>query len=220
MDIYGFELIIFDLDGVIVDTAKYHYLAWKELADKLGFSLTLEHNERLKGISRTRSLEIILEIGGLADAFTPEQKEEMATAKNTRYMEYIHNLKEDELLPGTKEFLTELKSRGIKTAIGSASKNALPILDKLDVIHFFDVIIDGNATDKAKPHPEVFLLAAEKLGIPPENCAVFEDAQAGIEAALAAGMTAIAVGSPENLKGASMYVAGLDHFQRVSWNMP
>ena len=209
MNIFDFKLIIFDLDGVIVDTAKYHYLAWKELANKLGFDFTHAHNERLKGVSRVRSLEILLEVGGLSDTFTEEQKEEMATAKNARYIEYINNLEEDELLPGVKELLATLKSRGIKVAIGSASKNAIPILEKLGIVDLFDAIIDGNSTEKAKPHPEVFLLAAQQLGILPKDCLVFEDAQAGIEAALAAGMFPIAVGTPENLQGASMYVTGV-----------
>jgi len=209
MNIFDFKLIIFDLDGVIVDTAKYHYLAWKELANKLGFDFTHAHNERLKGVSRVRSLEILLEVGGLSNAFTEEQKEEMATAKNARYIEYINNLEEDELLSGVKELLATLKSRDIKVAIGSASKNAIPILEKLGIVDLFDVIIDGNATEKAKPHPEVFLLAAQQLGIPPEDCIVFEDAQAGIEATLVAGMFPIAVGTPENLKGAKMYVTGV-----------
>jgi beta-phosphoglucomutase len=212
INIFDFKLIIFDLDGVIVDTAKYHYLAWKELANKLGFDFTHAHNERLKGVSRVRSLEILLEVGGLSEAFTEEKKEEMATEKNMRYMEYINNLAEDELLSGVKELLATLKSRGIKVAIGSASKNAITILEKLGIADLFDVIIDGNATEKAKPHPEVFLLSAQRLGIPPEHCVVFEDAQAGIEAALAAGMIPVAVGTPENLKGASMYIAGVSEY--------
>ena len=207
--ITNYKLAIFDLDGVIVDTAKYHFLAWRELADRLGFEFTLEHNERLKGVSRDRSLEILLEVGGLTDAFTAEERHTMASEKNARYVEYIHQVTHDELLPGAEALLIELKNRGIKIALGSASKNAPIILERLGITGLFDIIIDGNATQTAKPDPEVFLLSAQALGIDPKDCVVFEDAQAGIEAAIAAGMTPIAVGSPDNLTGAVMYVENL-----------
>jgi len=209
---YDFKMAIFDLDGVIVDTAKYHFLAWKELADKLGFEFTHGHNERLKGVSRMRSLEILLEVGGLQNRFSEEEKEKMATEKNKRYVEYISKLHADEILPGSRELLFLLRSKGIKTGLGSASKNAMQILDSLGIADLFDVIIDGTNTSKAKPDPEVFLLGAKALGIDPEECVVFEDAQAGIEAAIKAGMTAIGVGSEFNLKGASLYVKDLEEF--------
>jgi len=205
----GIKMAIFDLDGVIVDTAKYHYLAWKELADKLGFEFTQEDNERLKGVSRERSLEILLEVGGLSNKFSAEEKQEMATEKNARYVEYISQLTQEELLPGAREMLVKLRERGIKVGLGSASKNAPEILDKLGITELFDVVIDGNATQRAKPNPEVFLLGAELMGIPSENCVVYEDAQAGIEAAIAAGMTPIAVGSPQQLSGANYYIKDL-----------
>jgi len=201
------KMAIFDLDGVIVDTAKYHYLAWKELADKLGFEFTQEDNERLKGVSRDRSLEILLEVGEMSDKFSAEEKQEMASGKNARYVEYISQLTQEELLPGAKETLVKMRENGIKVGLGSASKNAPEILDMLGITKLFDVIIDGNATQRAKPDPEVFLLGAEVMGIPPENCIVYEDAQAGIEAALEAGMTPVAVGN--RLSGASFYIESL-----------
>ncbi|MCL2202725.1 MAG: beta-phosphoglucomutase [Defluviitaleaceae bacterium] len=206
-------MAIFDLDGVIVDTAKYHYLAWKELADALGFTFTPRHNEGLKGVSRQRSLEILLEVGGLTHAFSPGEKEKMAAEKNARYVAYINNLQQDEILPGSRALLTGLRAQGIKTALGSASKNARPILDKLDITPLFDIIIDGTSTQKAKPDPEVFLLAARALSIAPENCVVFEDAQVGIDAALAAGMRPIAVGYPGILTGADLYITDLAQVQ-------
>ena len=208
------KLAIFDLDGVIVDTAKYHYIAWKELADRLGFEFTHEHNERLKGVSRVRSLEILLEIGKMEDKFSEDEKEKMAAEKNKRYVEYINKLKKDEILPGSRELLLELKEKGIKTGLGSASKNARQILDSLEITDLFDIIIDGTSTSKAKPDPEVFILGAKALCIEPKDCVVFEDAQAGIDAALAAGMTAIGVGTQENLKGASLYVKDLEEYRK------
>lgn len=201
---------IFDLDGVIVDTAKYHYIAWRELAQELGFDFTLEENEALKGVSRVESLNILLGLGGITA--TEEEKAEMAERKNKRYVELVSNIKQEELLPGTLECLETLKNKGIKLAIGSASKNALMILKSLDVIDFFEVIIDGNKVSKAKPDPEVFALGAEQLGLLPEDCIVFEDAQAGIEAAIAMGGYPVAVGSKENLKGGALYINNLGEF--------
>ena len=208
----NYKMAIFDLDGVIVDTAKYHYIAWKELADKLGFEFTLGHNERLKGVSRMRSLEILLEVGGMQNKFTEDEKEKMATEKNKRYVEYISRLRKDEILPGSKELLLELRSKGIKTGLGSASKNAGQILDSLGITDLFDVVVDGTIATKAKPDPEVFLLAAKALEIDPADCVVFEDAQAGIEAAVKAGMTAVGVGNEKNLDGATLYVKDLKDF--------
>ena len=212
----SYKMAIFDLDGVIVDTAKYHYIAWKELSDRLGFEFTHEHNERLKGVSRVRSLEILLEIGGMENKFSAGEKDKMATEKNKRYVEYISKLRKDEILPGSRELLMELRKKGIKTALGSASKNARQILDSLKITDLFDVIIDGTNTSKAKPDPEVFVLGAKTLGIDPAECVVFEDAQAGIEAAIKAGMTAIGVGSAENLTGASLYVKDLEEYLRIA----
>lgn len=201
--------ILFDLDGVIVDTAKYHYLAWKRLADELGFVFTEKDNERLKGISRMRSLEILLEVGGLSGKFSAEEMQKMAERKNQWYVDYISRMDESEILKGTMECLKGFRTMGIKTALGSASKNARMILDNLKLIPYFDAIIDGTKTSKAKPDPEVFLLGAQALGVLPEECVVFEDAQAGIEAAKSAGMKAVAVGKPENLTGYDLIIKGL-----------
>ncbi|WP_426350102.1 beta-phosphoglucomutase [Alloiococcus sp. CFN-8] len=202
---------LFDLDGVIVDTAKYHYLAWKRLADELGFQFTEEDNERLKGVSRMASLDILLSIGGIAAS--DEEKEEMAAKKNQWYVDYITKLKEDEILPGVKEFLTTLRNNDIKIALGSASKNSMIILENLKLVPYFDAIVDGNKVSKAKPDPEVFLLGAKELGVSPSACVVFEDAEAGIEAAKRAGMRAIGIGEPSILKEADKVVPG---FQEAS----
>ncbi|WP_339319665.1 beta-phosphoglucomutase [Paenibacillus sp. FSL R10-2734] len=198
---------IFDLDGVIVDTAKYHYLAWASLADELGFTFTEEDNERLKGVSRMRSLDILLEIGGLQ--FDEAQKLAMAEKKNRLYVEYISKLEESELLPGVKEYLTGLRTRGIGIALGSASKNAEFILNKLNITDLFDAVVDGNKVSRAKPDPEVFLIAGQELGLQPDDCVVFEDAEAGVQAGKAAGMKVVGIGNPEVLKEADLVVKGL-----------
>ena len=169
---------IFDLDGVIVDTAKYHYLAWKRLANELGFDFTEIDNERLKGVSRVRSLEILLEIGGLT--LDDETKSQLAARKNDWYVEYISTMDASEILPGAAEYLQSIRAKGIKTALGSASKNAPLILERLGISSFFDSIVDANKVSKAKPDPEVFLCAAQELNISPAECVVFEDAEAGI----------------------------------------
>ncbi len=199
---------IFDLDGVIVDTAKYHYLAWKEIANELNFEFTLAHNERLKGVSRLRSLDILLEIGGINK--TQPEREQLASKKNKTYLELIKNLDFNDLLPGTQLFITEAKNEAIKIALGSASKNAAYILKKLGVSHLFDARIDGTMVSKAKPDPEVFTKAAKLLGLNPANCLVFEDAQAGIEAAKNAGMKCIGIGDSNILHSADKVVGGLD----------
>lgn len=191
---------IFDLDGVIVDTAKYHYLAWRNLANELGFEFTHAHNELFKGVSRKRCLEILLDIGGVEA--TQEQFETWMIEKNEDYLKYIVNMDESEILPDVPKVLQYLKEREFSIALGSASKNARPILEKVNLIAYFDTIVDGNNVTKAKPDPEVFLLAAEQLGVQPENCIVFEDAQAGIAAANAANMVSIGIGDPAILAAA------------------
>jgi len=200
---------IFDLDGVIVDTAKYHYNAWKRLADELGFFFSEEDNERLKGVSRMASLEILLQIGRLS--LDEEMKQALAAKKNQWYVEYISGLDENEVLPGVKEFIISVRAAGYKTALASASKNALTILNRLRLTGYFDVIVDGNRILKAKPDPEVFLLAAEGLMIPPESCVVFEDARAGIEAAKRAGMKCIGVGTSPELSEADAVIPGFEN---------
>jgi beta-phosphoglucomutase len=198
---------IFDLDGVVVDTAKYHYLAWKRLTEDLGISFTEKDNERLKGVSRMASLDIILEIGGLS--LPGSEKEKLASIKNKWYVEYISRMTPEEILPGTIEFLDDLKSKKIKIALGSASKNTPLILDRVGLMNVFDAIADGNSVQKAKPDPEVFIKAAEMTGIETGRCAVFEDALAGVEAALNAGMICIGIGDEVVLKDAHLVVKGL-----------
>ena len=196
---------IFDLDGVIVDTAKYHFLAWRNLAEKLGIEFTEEHNELLKGVSRVRSLEILLTIGKVE--ISEEQKQEMLIAKNTEYLGFVNKMTDDEILPGVSDMLDFLGDNGIKFALGSASKNAPLILEKVGLIDRFSAIVDGNDVSKAKPDPEVFLIGAKKLGVAPENCVVVEDAIAGVEAANAAGMVSIGIGDKDVL-GHANYVFG------------
>ena len=199
---------IFDLDGVIVDTAKYHFLAWKKLATMLNIHFTEVDNERLKGVSRMASLDIILEIGNSVP--DEKTKEEYASLKNKWYLDYINRMMPDEILPGSLEFISELKNSGIKVALGSASRNTPLILERLGIGKFFDAIADGNVVSKAKPDPEVFITAAKLVGVPPEECIVFEDAVAGVEAALKAGMRCVGIGSEKTLKNAHFVVSGLD----------
>lgn len=205
-----FKGAIFDLDGVLVDTAKYHYLAWKSLANELGFDFSIKDNEQLKGVSRMASLNILLEIGKLE--FTQEEKEKLADIKNSRYVEYLKDVTPEDLLPGSLDCLKELRRRGAKIALGSASKNAPRILNALDITKYFDTIVDGNHVSKAKPDPEVFVLGAQRMGLAPEECIVFEDAQAGIKAANTMGSFSVAVGSKENLKGGDFYIKDLSEF--------
>ncbi|MDR0269058.1 beta-phosphoglucomutase [Paenibacillus sp.] len=198
---------LFDLDGVLVDTAKYHYLAWKRLAQELRFDFTEQDNERLKGVSRMASLDILLEIGGIS--LDDETKIKLAEKKNGWYVDYISRMDESEILPGALAFFQELKAAGILIALGSASKNAMTILNNTRLVPYFDAIIDGTKTASAKPDPEVFLLGAQELGASPAECVVFEDAEAGIEAAARAGMRSIGVGSRTNLAQADEVVSSL-----------
>ena len=191
---------IFDLDGVIVDTAKYHYKAWKNLANQLGFEFTKEQNELFKGVSRKRSLEILLELGNVKA--TQEQFNLWMADKNKDYLAYIEKMDVSEILPDVLKVLDFLKTNNMPISIGSASKNARPILEKVHLISYFNVIVDGNSVSKAKPDPEVFLVAANKLNVLPENCIVFEDAVAGIKAANATNMLSIGIGDKKVLNEA------------------
>lgn len=199
-----FEGYLFDLDGVVVDTAKYHYLAWKELADRMGIPFTELDNERLKGVSRMRSLEIILELGDVA--LTLEEREQACQEKNACYLTYINKMGADEILPGVRTFIERAKAEHIKIALGSASKNSHLILERLGLSELFDVVIDGTKVTHAKPDPEVFLRGAEALGLLPHTCLVFEDAAAGIEAAHRAGMLAVGVGVRDQLPQADAMI--------------
>ncbi|MEW5717574.1 MAG: beta-phosphoglucomutase [Chloroflexota bacterium] len=201
---------LFDLDGVIVDTAKYHYLAWRRLANELGFDFSETQNERLKGVSRTRSLEILLEIGRLN--FDEPTKRLLAAKKNSWYVEYIQEMDASELLPGSRECLMRLRAKGVKIALGTASKNAPLIIRSLKIESLFDAIVDGNKVTKAKPDPEVFLLGARELGVSAHQCVVFEDAEAGLQAAKAAKMYAVGIGTADVLKSADVVMAGLHAF--------
>lgn len=197
---------IFDLDGVIVDTAKYHYLAWKALADDLGFDFTEKDNERLKGVSRMRSLDILLEIGN--KKFDDETKLKFAENKNKKYLEYIFKMTPEEILPGVLDFLNDIKKQNIKISLGSASKNAMTILNRLNISNYFDAVIDGTKVSKAKPDPEVFLKGAEAIGLKPKECIVFEDAEAGVEAAIAGDFRCVGIGSVKNLGKANYVMPG------------
>ncbi|MGQ1889043.1 beta-phosphoglucomutase [Thermophagus sp. OGC60D27] len=199
---------IFDLDGVIVDTARYHFIAWKKLAEELGIDFTEKDNERLKGVSRMRSLDILLELGSLE--LPQQKKEELAQKKNENYRSYILKMTPDEILPGALDFIRELKNNDLLIALGSASKNAMTILDRLELTPWFDAIIDGTKVSAAKPDPEVFLKGAEALKVDPKNCVVFEDAEAGVEAALRGGMKCVGIGSAQTLGKAHLVVEGLN----------
>ncbi len=209
------KALIFDLDGVVVDTAKYHYLAWKKLAHELGFFFSEKNNERLKGVSRVRSLEILLEVGGIE--LDEQTKTDLATKKNADYLEYIMKMTPDEILPGVIEMLESAKQKGLKLAIGSASKNAPVILEKVGLLSYFDAIIDGNKVSKAKPDPEVFLNAANELGVKPDESIVFEDAEAGIEAALNGNMHVVGVGDEKALGKANIVVPGFKNVELATF---
>ena len=188
----NYKGIIFDLDGVICHTDKYHYQAWKKLADRLGIYFDETINNRLRGVSRMESLNIILE---RADkTYTEQEKEAFATEKNEVYKELLKQMTPEELSPEVKDTLEELRNRGILLSIGSSSKNAGFILNRLGLGDFFDAVSDGNNISHSKPDPEVFLRAAEFLGEKPEDCYVVEDAYAGIDAAKSAGMQAVGIG--------------------------
>ncbi|PMD98837.1 beta-phosphoglucomutase [Siphonobacter sp. BAB-5405] len=203
---------LFDLDGVIVDTAVYHFKAWRRLANELGFDFTEHQNEQLKGVSRMESLELILQWGGVT--LSDEEKQQWAARKNEWYLAYVNQMTPQEVLPGVRDFLDSLRKAGIGIALGSASKNARLILERIDMLDAFDAIIDGTHTTKSKPDPEVFLLGAQALHQSPADCVVFEDAVAGIEAAHRGGMKAVGVGSPEVLTEADVVITA---FTETSW---
>lgn len=205
---------IFDLDGVIVDTAKFHYLAWQRLAKELHIPFTEHDNERLKGISRMESLDILLSL----DNRKVEQKtkDEMADRKNGWFVEYINALKPEEIFPGVRELLQQLKKKGYKLGLASSSKNAGTVLNRLGIASLFDCMVDGTMIKNSKPDPEVFLLAASKLNSPASECVVFEDAEAGVEAAIRAGMKSVGIGSPKQLGKADLVIPRTGDFQLKS----
>ena len=203
------KAFIFDLDGVIVDTAKYHYLAWRKIAEKLGIEFTQEHNELLKGVSRVRSLDIILELGKIIAS--QEDKNKWLVQKNEDYLSYLVDMDASEILPGVLPILKYLKDQNQLIALGSASKNARPILEKTGTLTYFDAIVDGNDVSNAKPDPEVFLIAAQLLGIKPEDSIVFEDSVAGIQAANIGKMTSIGIGEASILQEAKYIFPDFTH---------
>ena len=202
--------LVFDLDGVITDTAKFHYIAWKNMAENLGIIIDEKFNEQLKGISRTESLERILEFGGKADAYTEEEKEKLAAQKNTEYVELLEELTPADILPGLLSILDQAEALGMKSSIASASKNAPHILEKLGIKERFAHIVDPNTLVKGKPDPEIFVRAAEAIGIKPEEAIGFEDAQAGIEGIKGANMFAVGVSVGEPLHGADLIINSLE----------
>lgn len=191
------KAFIFDLDGVLVDTAHYHYLAWQKIATQIGIEFTPENNELLKGVSRVRSLDIILEIGN--KTASQEDKNRWLEQKNIDYLSYLEDIDQSEILPGVMPILNYLKDKNQKIALGSASKNARPILQKTSVLEYFDAIVDGNDVTNAKPDPEVFLRAANLLLTAPQNAIVFEDSVAGIQAANIANMISVGIGNAKIL---------------------
>ena len=202
--------IILDLDGVICDTAHFHFLAWHRLAAEYGYELTHADNEQLKGVSRADSLTFIL---GLANkTLSHEQFQEDLHRKNEWYLELVKDMGPLDVLPGVPSFFAEVAARKIPLALGSASKNANMVLTRVGLIHAFNAIVDASQVTHGKPHPETFLKAADLLGIAPEKCLVFEDSAAGIQAAIAGGMNAIGIGTPEDLPGAIMHLRNLGEF--------
>ncbi len=203
---------LFDLDGVLVDTARFHYRAWADLAHDLGFEFTPEQGEATKGVSRMASLDIVLRAGGLENRFSQEEKERLAAEKNARYLGYVSTMTPDDVLPGVRDFLADLKRHGVKIALGSASKNAGTILDRCALRDVFDAIVDGTLVSRAKPDPEVFSKGAELLHMAPEVSVVFEDAAAGIEAAARAGMRSVGVGGDRSLARATTRITTFENF--------
>jgi len=208
---------IFDLDGVVVDTAKYHFIAWKELAKGMNFEFTEKDNERLKGVSRMTSLDILLEIGNVS--LSQEEKLALAEQKNVEYLEYIYKMGPEEILPGVKDFILDLRAKGIKIALGSASKNAKLILERLEITSLFDALVDGTMVSNAKPDPQVFTLGAELVKVENEECIVFEDAVAGLQAAHNANMKCVGVGDAETLSEADWNIEGFENIKPEAFNI-
>lgn len=205
---------IFDLDGVIVDTAHYHYIAWKRLASEFGINLTPSQNELLKGVSRMKSLEIILDMGKVN--LSEGEKEKLAERKNKWFVEYIESIRPEEIFPGVKELLVQIRKQGIKVGLASSSKNAPRVIELLGIASEFDTLVDGTMIVHTKPDPEIFLLTARNLGVKPAACVVFEDAEAGVEAAKAAGMKCVGVGSVDQLSKADRVIARTGDFN-LAW---
>lgn len=209
---------IYDLDGVITDTAKYHYESWKWVGGQLDYNLTEKQNQKLKGVGRKESLDKILKWSN--SRISEADKQHLLHKKNQMYLEFIDTMNPDEVFEGFKNFNALAKGVGIKVAVGSSSKNAIRIIDKLDLVLAFHAIVDGGMTPNSKPEPDIFLLAAEKLQVSPENCLVIEDSQAGLTAAKKAGMKSVLFGQDKGLKGAQIQInswldADLEIFKKL-----
>ena len=199
-----------------MDTAHYHFLAWQRLAKELGVPFTEQDNERLKGVSRMRSLEIILELGNISPDH--QEKEKLAAKKNHWFVEYVNGMKPGEIFPGVQELISKMKARGIKVALASSSKNAKTVIRLINIENVFDAIVDGTMIVHTKPDPEIFLLAAAKLKLKPQECIVFEDAEAGVDAALAAGMKCVGIGTPMQLGKANQVIKNTADFDLNNLN--
>ncbi|SHG95439.1 beta-phosphoglucomutase [Flagellimonas flava] len=193
---------IFDLDGVITDTAELHYEAWKSLADEMGWKFDRDVNDKLRGISRMDSIKVILDHN--KTALEESKLEELATKKNDIYVASLDHMTPEDYLPGAKELLTHLRAEGFSVALGSASKNAIKVLQQLNANGYFDVIGDGNSVSKSKPAPDIFLYGSEKMSLQPDECIVFEDAESGIDAAKAGGFHSVGIGPEDRLGHADL----------------
>jgi len=202
------KAFIFDLDGVIVDTAKYHFAAWRRMANELGADFTEKENEKLKGVSRMDSINLILSWGGVT--LSEADKLKWAAQKNEWYLEFLNKMTPSEILPGVLPLLKDLRKKGYKIALGSSSKNAERALRKVRIFSYFNTIIDGTKTTRSKPDPQVFQMGAQRLRLKPEECIVFEDAESGVEAALAGGFYVVGMGSPKNLGDAHVVYSSLE----------
>ena len=205
----GIKACLFDLDGVIVDTAKYHFKAWRKMANAIGFDFSEKENEQLKGVSRMDSINLILGWGGIT--LSEAEKQKWANQKNDWYLEFLQKMDKSEILPGALEFVQDLQQKGIRIALGSSSKNAILALSKVGMLHYFEAIIDGTKTTRSKPDPQVFQMGAVALDCQPSQCIVFEDAESGVAAALAGGFYAIGMGSPDNLGAAHLVLSSLEN---------
>jgi len=197
-----FTAALFDLDGVIISTDILHYRSWEVLTREQGIPFSWEINKRLLGVSRMQSLEIVLELA--SKSYTDQEKQALADRKNAHYLQMVQQLTHDDLLPGALPFISELRARGVRTAVCSGSRNAKVIVGQLQLTPLFDLIIDGNDITRTKPDPQIFLMAAERLGVSPANCLVIEDAEVGVEAARRAGMRSLGIGDTKRLQAADL----------------
>ncbi|WP_095742927.1 beta-phosphoglucomutase [Sediminibacillus massiliensis] len=203
------QAVIYDLDGVITDTAEYHYLAWKTLAEELHIPFDRSFNEQLKGLSRVDSLEKILAEG--TEQYSPTERQRLAEKKNDHYKSLIQEIGPKDLLPGVYQFMLEVKEAGIKTGLASASKNARTVIEKLEITHLLDTVVDAATVERGKPDPEVFLKAAQQLHVEPSQCVGIEDAKSGVTAIKSAGMYAVGVGDEQNLSEADWVISDTSH---------